>query len=1802
MKKAKKFFRDSFKYAPQMLVLFSVLISNVFFPALAIAQEITDLVEGNNEVEVVVDTPLDVVVDIPLDEPDILKEGISTSIYEEERGEEKSEEEEIVDEAIAEIEEDIPVQEIQKPEKENPIKKVWAFNGSTSTTTLPIALNWKYVSPQNENVTVTFTKLPDNPGHLTIEEIVLNDNEVIVTNAVSRLAYDITTDMEDGTFEYDLTLPDYEDGVRVLYAENRNLLLESIKEVEEEIVNENGSIKIERLNHFTLFIPSTGGKIRVSGSLGGQTQVTVNSGQSIRVDLVVGGNSGDIWKSTSWQIQGESVNCIDNEDISVSNTSADYSFDITAPSTENTYDVSFVAYTNDTCDSGASNTFTLTDGIIVDDGFTPPNVALEYNANDPIALSSVTGIWTSVTGGSNITGVNTNEVKWGSGTFGKSGLRFDSSGLQSFDAGENFYLGALTHLNYPITNAANGATLKITLEFEKPNVTPNPEFSFYFDIDETNNTDAWGRPLPVEECPAWQKSNTPCDDRITFPSIDEEASFAIGDKLYTLKIEGFVDSYPSGVPVSSFITEEHENNTAFLVGSLSSILVERPDIRITKKTNEQNIEAAPGDNLYVGDPVTWQYVVQNTGNVELTNISVTDNPTANIDCDSVTEGYQNTGLTLAAGASMTCTASGIVQSGQFTNTATVTGTPPTGPNVTASDTSWYYGINKSTLTVQKITIPSQDTTEFDIDISTINGVIFGDTSGKISDSAGKTYSLSAGTYSVSETTPEGWSETGNTCQNVIVGVEDTKTCTITNTKYVPVIQVVKSSTTTEITYAGQIVPYVFTVTNEGNQTLTGVTVEDDKCDTAPIYNSGDDGDNKLQTNETWIYNCSHTVTQAEMDTGGNLSNNVTVDSVESPSDTDTKDIPITQTPAINVVKSSTTESITTAGQVVPYTFTVSNEGNLTLSEITVVDELCDANPLYESGDTNADEKLQPTEVWIYKCNRTINQSDIENSGEDREIKNTVTVDSKESVEAIDDHNIPITLYDIHGFKWDDINGNGERDCMIPGDRILEPSRATKASTCDLEPLIEDWTINLYKWNGEGFNIEPLLTVDTADTDEDYGWYWFEDLLPGRYKVCEVQEDRWLQTFPINEDQNCHIINLPDANPNGYPEMINATPEPAPTYNFGNYELSTLIVRKVVLGKDHMGSLGDEIYSDDIFQVYLEGSEDIKDIRDNEEEIIATFDNLGPETHTLAEMPVQDGYSFAGCFPMGITPEEFYSNRERTEYNPLAPEIKLNSGEELTYICYNDTIRPQLNIFKSNDTGGTDMHPGDIVTYTIIVSAPNDSEDGGTYLLNNVKVVDLIPDGFEYVLGSATGVLNTPEYKDNMPAIWEVGDMKEGDIITLTYQVTISETQDPGTYKDIAYTYGDSLLGVEDVLGSSTINPGTPFVGTEVIVVEEPELKEGEVLGTAIELEKEVLGAATELPKTGASTYLTLGALITMITGFLLLLVSPKKKIANLVLAGALLLGISTLAKPQAIHAANPLINVQIEQPESPTDKTNFKIGYVALAIPVSTDLEIQCYEETSGLFGPVHTTKSGSCIVDETIITDSGTYKFYVIASTNGTTKQSNKVTIEVDLNKPGVVTEYNKDKSICSYSLKFITANDGRTSKVQIFRSDKQPFTANASTLIETIAVLPYEQTTYTDNSLPDCDKEYYYAVRALDNLNNSSSFVTDNIVTVLEKEVTIAGATTVGTAATGATTAGASTTEVISKTETGETVDAENGEVAGEETDIKEESAEKDEITKDQKNEEEKTFWEKYWFVIIASGSILLIMLGYAYARKRK
>jgi hypothetical protein len=124
-----------------------------------------------------------------------------------------------------------------------------------------------------------------------------------------------------------------------------------------------------------------------------------------------------------------------------------------------------------------------------------------------------------------------------------------------------------------------------------------------------------------------------------------------------------------------------------------SLAETEPAIVIKKFTNGVDADEPPGPLLQPGDPITWNYVVVNTGNAQLIDVTVTDDQGVSVTCPQDT---------LEIGEFMICTATGIAAAGQYANIATVEGTPIDQPNVTDEDPSHYFGIEPA-ITIKKYT-------------------------------------------------------------------------------------------------------------------------------------------------------------------------------------------------------------------------------------------------------------------------------------------------------------------------------------------------------------------------------------------------------------------------------------------------------------------------------------------------------------------------------------------------------------------------------------------------------------------------------------------------------------------------------------------------------------------------------------------------------------------------------------------------------------------------------------------------------------------------------------------------------------------------------------------------------------------------------------------------------------------------------------------------------------------------------------------------------------------------------------------
>ena len=170
--------------------------------------------------------------------------------------------------------------------------------------------------------------------------------------------------------------------------------------------------------------------------------------------------------------------------------------------------------------------------------------------------------------------------------------------------------------------------------------------------------------------------------------------------------------------------------------------------------------------LHVGDAVSWIYSVSNTGNVALDTITVTDDKVGAIRCPAAT---------LAAGASMDCTASGTAtEIGQYANIGTVVGTDrttdPTSPRqLSASDPSHYF-VASPAITLKKFT----------------NGIDADTPADAVQVDAGSTVTwtytmVNTGNVALTNVTLVDDHEGNITCPQSTLGVEERMTCTKTGT-------------------------------------------------------------------------------------------------------------------------------------------------------------------------------------------------------------------------------------------------------------------------------------------------------------------------------------------------------------------------------------------------------------------------------------------------------------------------------------------------------------------------------------------------------------------------------------------------------------------------------------------------------------------------------------------------------------------------------------------------------------------------------------------------------------------------------------------------------------------------------------------------------------------------------------------------------------------------------------------------------------------------------------------------------------
>ena len=130
-------------------------------------------------------------------------------------------------------------------------------------------------------------------------------------------------------------------------------------------------------------------------------------------------------------------------------------------------------------------------------------------------------------------------------------------------------------------------------------------------------------------------------------------------------------------------------STTYTNSDLSHYLGVQPALIMDTLTNGHDADTPTGPSITAGEPITWTYIVTNTGDVTLTNIEVSDNngtPLISGDDEDVC-----TIAALTPGSDESCQWPGkTAVEGQYVNIGTATAVI-SGITVIAYDTSHYLG-------------------------------------------------------------------------------------------------------------------------------------------------------------------------------------------------------------------------------------------------------------------------------------------------------------------------------------------------------------------------------------------------------------------------------------------------------------------------------------------------------------------------------------------------------------------------------------------------------------------------------------------------------------------------------------------------------------------------------------------------------------------------------------------------------------------------------------------------------------------------------------------------------------------------------------------------------------------------------------------------------------------------------------------------------------------------------------------------------------------------------------------------------
>lgn len=392
----------------------------------------------------------------------------------------------------------------------------------------------------------------------------------------------------------------------------------------------------------------------------------------------------------------------------------------------------------------------------------------------------------------------------------------------------------------------------------------------------------------------------------------------------------------------------------------------------------------------VGDIIEYTYEVTNSGNVEISDIVVSDDRIAAVSCPVGA---------VAPAASITCTAQYIVtqadlDAGSVVNNASASGAPIGGTLLPAIAQETVGAIQNPELNLIKTALDTDfdalgDTLDYEYRVENTGNVeisalsVTDDQIAVISCPvtvlAPAAQTTCTGTHTVNQAdldagqivnnaaadgTPAGGTLTPATAQATVGGTQ------------APALSINKSALDATFTAVGDVIDYEYVVTNTGNVTIaSAISVEDDRITVPQIVNCPALPAGGLTVNDSLTCSASYSVTQADLD-AGQVTNIATASDGNVTSIADQVTVNGTQSPALEIVKAAVEPSFAAVGDVLNYTYSVTNTGNVLITEITVSDDLISDVVCTVSSAGNGDANLDPSETVVCTGLYEVTQDDL----------------------------------------------------------------------------------------------------------------------------------------------------------------------------------------------------------------------------------------------------------------------------------------------------------------------------------------------------------------------------------------------------------------------------------------------------------------------------------------------------------------------------------------------------------------------------------------------------------------------------------------------------------------------------------------------------------------------------------------------------------------------------------------------------------------------------------------------------------